>query len=404
MINTESSWSFAGKTIISLFILAGILGLARVFLTQDVVWVSDGLGWDGVHYDRLLYFFRNGQFEGEAASFPFCSRIGSALILSALPEYLGFYQFNLVFGVLFAVAIFFLARAYTGNNFQAIAAGAFVGLFLRYAPIKFTNYYPVYMDPPFMFLAAVSALFLALKRHHASALVLLVAIPFREAAFYIIPFIAVVALLRSDEKVKATITFSLIIVAALVLKGFLPKITGCQDGSQVLTAFAHLYQLLIDPNRFLTVLAGFSMTIGPLVLLMRSNEFFSLAISEKYAPAFFALFYFAALAAIGGSDVTRIYYSFVPFYVPIIFLAFSRGSLVGVTLALTGWLITNQVLNKYLQPNGNWPDNDISGAWSQSPDHGHPVVAIGILIVWIILLFASPPLERLEANLRRQPT
>ena len=401
MIISKKYWHRLEWGVVVMFVLAGMLGAVRVLLAQEVVWVSSGLGWDGVHYNRLLEFFRNGEFREQSASFPFCGRIGTPAILSILPDKVGFYEFNLLFGTLFAATMIYLASQYTNKNSYAIGAAVFIGLFLHFAPLKFTNYYPVYTDPPFMFLTAMAAVFIAKRYFLLAACFCLLAIPFREAAFYIIPLIGCLAVLRSEQKFRSALLFGAVLLAGAGLKIAVLAVTGCEPASQLITAFKWFYRFLTDPFRFLAVCAGISMTIGPLFILIKASNLWERLSDEKYQFAFIALIYFGALSIVGGSDITRIFYSFAPLYAPLLFLAFSQASLSGATSAFFGWLMTNQILGEYKQPAADWPNYDIVGAWSQTPDHGHPVIAVVVLTTWWVLYLIKNTAEPIEKKLRK---
>jgi hypothetical protein len=68
----------------------------------------------------------------------------------------------------------------------------------------------------------------------------------------------------------------------------------------------------------------------------------------------------------------------------------------GFALACLGWLITNQIVNKYEQPIAEWPSNDLTGFFAQFPDHAHPAVALTILSIWMILVAFHPFLRKIE--------
>lgn len=386
-----------------LFVLAGFLGVARTIITQDVVWVSNGLGWDGVHYDRLLKLFVGDGSSSERASFPFCGRIGTAWILANIfDRRIGFYEFNLVVSVAFSILFVIIAKPLWTGNIKALAAAIAIPSFLIFSPIKFTNFYPVYMDPPFMLLMAFALFFLLRRRYQLASVMCLIAIPFREAAFYLIPLFLAFAVIEAKEKLRSAAFGVVVLIVGLATKALMLQIASCESQSQIMTAFGWLYRLLISPTRFLDVLAGISLTLGPL-LLLKTNKFPNLKMLDAHEQLFFvvATVYVGMLSVVGGSDVTRIFYSFIPIYAPILVIGFARLDLSGFALACFGWLITNQMLNKYEQPIAEGPNKDLSGLFAQFPDHAHPVVALTILGIWLILSVSHVLLRRIVENIHQ---
>ena len=208
------------------FILLGFLSLIRIFLTQDVIFINDGLGWDGMHYNRLLEFFSTGEFSSEAAAFPFCTRVGSPWLLSQLSEYnIGFLELNIISSFLFISLFLTLSFNLWKDNIKALTAVLFITIFSIGAPIKITNFYPVYIDPPFMLLITLSAIFAFKEKYFLASLICIITIPFREASFYILPLIIIFWIYKSDNRVKSIILSIFIIFLGLIIKSMLPNIT-----------------------------------------------------------------------------------------------------------------------------------------------------------------------------------
>jgi hypothetical protein len=380
------------------FVLAGVLGVARSIITQDVVWVSNGLGWDGVHYDSLLKLFVGDVSSSEPVAFPFCGRVGTPWILAkVLDGRIGFYEFNLAVSAVFSILFLIITVPLWRGNIKALTAAVAIPSFLIFSPVKFTNFYPAYMDPPFMLLMAFALHFLLKRKYHLAGIMCLVAIPFREAAFYLIPLFVAFSVIEAKQKFGAALFGAAVLIAGLGTKNLMLQITSCESQSQIMTAFWWLYQLLTDPTRFLDVLAAISLTLGPL-LFLKTDWFLRLKFLDERAQLFsvVAIVYVGLLSSVGGSDVTRIFYTFIPLYAPTLIIGFARLDLSGFALACFGWLITNQIINKYDQPIAEWPSNDLTGFFAQFPDHAHPVVALNILVIWLILLTSHCFLRKIE--------
>lgn len=389
-------WFFCG-----VFIIAGLLGLVRVLLTQDIVSVNNGLGWDGVHYNRLLEFFSTGHFSGEPAEFPFCTRVGSPWILSNFSEYnIGFFELNIVSSILFIGFFLILSFQLWKDNIKALTSVIFITVFIIFAPIKATNFYPVYTDPPFILLITISAIFAFKEKFILASMVCIVSIPFREAAFYILPLILIFLIYKSENKAKSVFFSILIVSIGLLIKSLLPNITHCESQSQLKVALFMLYLFLSEPQRFIAGIAAILMTLGPLIILS-SREKVKDFISLPYGSmALFSIPYFSAISIVGGSDVSRIFYSFIPFYGLYIIYCFKRASISGLFFSLMGWAITSQMINKYKQPLSDWPNNDLQGAFSQTPDYAHPAISLIIIAVWMLAYFFSQVSEKYENEIR----
>lgn len=381
-----------------IFVLAGVLGVARSIITQDVIWVSNGLGWDGVHYDRLLKLFTGGESLTEPAAFPFCGRIGTPWILANIFDgNIGFYEFNLAVSAVFSIFFVVITAPLWRGNIKAFTAAVAIPSFLIFSPIKFTNFYPVYMDPPFMLLMAAALLFLLKRRYHLAGITCLIAIPFREAAFYLIPLFVAFAVIETKHKVSSAVFGAAVLIAGLGVKSLMLQVVSCESQSQIITAFGWLYSLLTDPTRFLDALAAISLTLGPL-LFIKTDGVLRLKPMDERAQFFsaIAIVYIGLLSIVGGSDVTRIFYTFIPLYAPILIIGFAKLDLSGFALACFGWLITNQIINKYDQPIANQPSHDLTGFFAQFPDHAHPIIAITILAIWLILRASHVFLRQIE--------
>lgn len=373
--------------IFGLLTLAGMFGVARSIFTQDVVWVSNGLGWDGSHYDRLLKLLTGDVSLREPAAFPFCGRVGTPWILANI--FLGridFYQFNLAISAIFSTLFVIVTTPLWRGNIKSLTAALALPSFLLFSPIRFTSFYPAYMDPPFLLLLTVALFFVIKGRYQMAAIMCLIAIPFREAGFYLIPLCVGFAVNEAKLKLRAVVCGLAIWLVGFAVKSLMLQVGSCEYGSQVKTAVLMFCLLFSDPTRFLDCLAALALTLGPLMFPKKEMPMGS-QISDGRLQHFslVAVFYVGLLSIVGGGDVTRIFYSFMPLYAPILISSFGRLDVRGFALACLGWLTTNQMLEKYAQPAAEWPNNDLTGFFAQFPDHAHPFVAMTILGTWLIL-------------------
>lgn len=385
--------------VVGLYLLAGTLGILRIAANQKIIWVANGLGWDGVHYQRLLEFFAAADGAAPRAGFPFCGRIGTPwLLANVFGGRVGFYEFNIVVSVVFVGALLYASRPLWSGSLKGLSAAVTVSAFLYFAPIRFVNFYPAYMDPPSMLVLAVCLVFILRQAYFVAALICLAGIPFKEASFYLLPLMLGFGILNSQHRQRAALGSFGILLAGYALKLLMLSVADCEGESQMATAFYWLYEFLTQPTRALAAMAAISLTLGPVLVIADKDSLAGIRPDHK-AFAAVAAVYTAILSVIGGADVTRIFYSFSPLYIALLIGPFSRAPLSAYALACLGWLTTNQMLNKFEQPAGSWPKLDTSGFFAQFPDHADPVVALSILGIWLTLAATSRAVRRVESDL-----
>lgn len=379
------------------FLLLGLVGLARVLAGQDRIETNQGLGWDGVDYQKLFEFFLRGDVVDGPPGFPFCLRVGTPWLVSHLNEFgLDFYAVNLGASVLFVLAIYILTAKYSLTSVKAAVGIAYLSSFLFFAPVRFVTFYPVYTDPVFLLLLTLIAILLHAGWYRAAMVLCIATIPFREAALYVIPFIMLVLSLLSEQRRRDLLWGVVLAALGYALAAFLPAITGCEPQSQIRTGLYWLVEFFRGQRRPIILLAAVLMTVGPLFVmtgyarLSRGPEW------REHAAGLVAIPYFAVLSVLAGTDVTRIFYSFCPLYAVLLASAFARSNLTGFVLAMFGYAVTNQVLVKYQQPASNGFNDDTVGFFGQFPDHGHLVVSFSIITIWFALILAARHLASVD--------
>jgi hypothetical protein len=95
----------------------------------------------------------------------------------------------------------------------------------------------------------------------------------------------------------------------------------------------------------------------------------------------------AGLAFVGGSDATRIFFSFFPIYFVLIIDALKKQGYIFSIACLLGYLITNRVSRKILEPLNYLPAKDESGLFFQFPDHARPEVGLVIIVAWAFIFY-----------------
>lgn len=346
---------------------------------QPRIQIQGGLGWDGVSYAALFDLLRGGAVDPVA--FPFCNRIGTPWLASLLPVGAaidGFAVVNTLAAVVFAWTMVALARAAGFGRLHGLVA-LFLALAPLSAPARVVPYYPVYTDPVFLALLGLSTLALVRRRGALSLLVLALAFPVREVALYLVPLYGAFALTLQGASRSLWVSFALAMLAMLMMKIGIAQALDCH-GAQWRIGLHWLRQFLSDPQRVIAVVASISLVAAPAVYLPRVREP-DLLVRVSAAGGAVAM----ALAIVGGTDVVRIFYSFLPLYL-LALLAVFRAMGPGFTvLALCGYCIVNRVGMPLLQPQGAMPAGDLEGLFWQVPDKARPEVGLMILAVWALL-------------------
>lgn len=393
------SWIYFQRLFFIMVILVTAKWLFSLILSQEVVWVNSGLGWDGVYYNMLLDFFSLGGIASGSVEYPFCARIAAPFLVSMFgSDGFGFYELNLFSSLLFLFGMLVLGWAWWRDDLKSLLSVIFLSSFLFFSPVRFVNFYPVYTDPPFMALLALSAIFAFRGMLVSASFVCVFAIPFREAAFYVLPLYLVVQIYCSCAR-KPVLMQIAILCLGFVIKGLLPSVTGCVSGSQIDTALVWAVRFITNPQNFISSISSILMTLGPLLILATKEKISSFCASRYNVVAVLSIPYFAALSIVGGSDTTRIFYSFIPMYGAFVIYCFRDESFSKVSCSILGWMVTNQIFNAYEQPATQWPNNDLTGAFAQTPDYAHPVIALVLIAVWGVCFFLSKALHYCESKI-----
>lgn len=363
---------------------------------QPQIQFANGLGWDGVEYAKIFSAFREHITRHDIA-FPFCQRIGVPFLAAALPTsntIVAFKIINAIAGGIFSLLIYAIGReAQLGRYYSSLAF--LITLLHFFSPLRFTAYYPVYTDPLFLALSAAAFLALLKRKLLFCYALLLLAYPVREATLYIAPFFGIATFYLYGYKKEYIWQFVALMCSLLIMKLSINTLMDCH-GSQFITAFSWIYRRLSDPQSFITFFAAVSLTAAPIAYL---SPFGSLNRIEKIS--LFALIMAAFLSWVGGTDTTRIFFSFFPLYFIVIFSTIKKQGFIFSLFCLSGYLIVNQAGRKILEPLHNWPMQDESGFFWQFPDHARPEVSLMILAVWL-LLFGS--YQKISALFKKQPS
>ncbi|WP_416068521.1 hypothetical protein NMA58_30205 (plasmid) [Rhizobium sp. YTUHZ045] len=382
------------------FIIAGMFGVIWIFIAQEPFRISNGSEWDAVYYDRLLRFLAAEGSLRSRIAFPYCARVGTPWILvNIFHNRFGFYGFNLVASGLFSATLLLATRSLWHGSMKGLTAVIAASSFLYFAPVKFTNFYPAYMDPPFLLILSFCLIFIIKKNYLLASIICLAGIPFREAGFYLLPLLVGFYIKNAQRSSAAWMTCISIIISGYALKELMLLVSECEPQSQLITALFWFYRFLSEPAHVLGSLAAISLTLGPLYVVLDKRTFNHIKSDDTVIFSIVASVYSGFLSIGGGSDVTRIFYSFLPFYVPLLIKCFGVSSLTSFFLACFGWLLTNHMLQKYEQPISEGLNNDISGFFAQFPDYGHPTIALVVLGMWIVLATFRRLIEPLEVHL-----
>lgn len=369
------------KTILQyffVFTLATIFAVGYFYFQPQII-AGNGCGWDGIEYSKI---FNNIVSNSNiAVSFPFCNRIGTPFLASIIgiqDIFLSFKIVNTFFAILFSLVIYAISRS-VGFNFYYSMFSFFLTVGLFFSPIRFIPFYPVYTDPAFLALLAISFLFLIKHRFGLSFFFLFIAFPFREAAIYIAPVFLFFSFYLDGIKKNILYKFAFAFIGIIITKVLISYYFNC-NGSQIKTAIMWAYKGLSDPQRFISFIAAISMTAAPMIYI---KDIPNLSKIEKISILGFLIS--AALAFVGGSDSTRIFYSFFPIYFIAIISTIRAKGYIFSFVSLLGYMVVNRFGTKILEPLNYLPSKDESGLFWQFPDHARPEVAILILSIWLVL-------------------
>jgi hypothetical protein len=368
---------------------------------QPQILAGGGYGWDGIEYSKIFALFRGGP--SDSIAFPFCNRIGTPYLAHLLGSdtSTSFRQVNVIASFVFSITIYLTSRFLRFGVYWSFFAGLLT-IIPFFAPLRFTYFYPVYTDPVFLALLSVSFLCVVRRAYVAAFVILVTSFPFREASVYLLPFYAWASLFLGCTRKRLLIVLLASIIAISLAKSFISIELSCH-GSQLKTAIFNAWELISDPQRFVSVVAAISMTAAPLVYINSINK-----LSKLHIVSLIGLLISFVLASVGGSDSTRIFYSFFPlYYILLISVLRSLGVLYSLFAGL-GYLVVNRFPRVILEPLNYWPSRDDAGLFWQFPDHARPEVALLILSSWFIIfglyeIIARSKLPGFFESLLRRP-
>lgn len=345
---------------------------------QKPITAGEGYGWDGLEYKKIYELFSGG--DTSKIAYPFCNRIGTPFLASwlSLPVFEAFKYLNLFFGAVFSFTTYLITR-----RLHYGLIGSFFALFLTiipfFSPIRFVPFHPIYTDPAFLAILSLSMLAFISKGYLTAFILLVVAYLFREASVYVLLFYGVAIFLSEGYSKKLMLVIAAAIIAIVTIKLLIIWQLDC-SGSQIKTAFIWARRGLSDPVRFVNYIAAILMTAAPLIFLDKLN---GLGQVEKASLGGF--FLAATIAFLGGSDATRIFYSFFPIYFLVIISVITTNGVLFAVFCALGYIITNRFGQQIVDPVNYWPAKDESGYFWQFPDHARPEVGLTIIVTWLII-------------------
>jgi hypothetical protein len=346
---------------------------------QSQIQVGGGFGWDGLQYKKIYDFFLSGDLA--TVAFPFCNRIGTpflASLLNGLGVTTAFKVVNLTFAAIFSFSTYFICKS-LGFPLVSRLFALFLTIVPFFSPVRFTAFYPVYTDPAFLAFLSLGILSLVQRKYTLSLLLVVMAYPFREAAIYVLAFFAVAIIYIQGFSKKVLISILVVFFIAFILKISVAYFFDC-SGSQLRTAIDWVMKRLTDPEKFINYCAAVLMTAAPLWFL---RDISILNHIEKISLAGF--FFSAVLAFAGGTDSTRIFYSFSPLYLVLIIRVIATEGFIFSMFCAIGYILSNRFGRPILEPINYRPARDDSGYFWQFPDFARPEVGLLIIAVWIII-------------------
>ena len=289
-----------------------------------------------------------------------------------------FMAVNMVSSAIFSFVIYLIARV-VGFNFYYSLFSMLLTMVLFFSPLRFTPYYPVYTDPIFLLLLSLSFFCLIKQRILLAFIFLIIAYPVRESSIFVAFIFLIFSIYLYGYKKETLYKFIVSIFLMISMKYITSYYLNC-NGSQVKTVLYWLYFRVTDPKNFISYFAAISMTAAPIWYISKLE-----ILSKIEKVSLFGFIFAALLSFIGGSDSTRIFFSFYPIYFILIISIIRNKGFIFSIICLLGYLATNNVTRKILEPLYYMPSMDESGFFWQFPDHARPEVSLMILCVWFIL-------------------
>ncbi len=355
------------------------------FRKQDQISVADGKGWDGVTYHKMYLHYKGVHSEASYEA-PFSKRIGLPWLAAQLPleATMAFRMINIFSGLAACLFIYLALRPRVSGG--VVLACLLPMAFFIYSPIRFPNFYPFTVDPPAMMLCALAALLFSRKHFVAAGVVLVVSAFFRESGIYFALALGGVLAFGDRRNRKSAALICLIAVGGAVATSILHLPGG--EYSQFRTVMSSLKHKILEPLELLRATACILMTLAPfLICKSRAVSASSAEVDELRLIGRTFLLLCLVMALVGGSDTTRIFFIGYPLYVLLLADWISGADVLTVVLASSAGMIANRFREMIPQPSATWPNHDVSGLFSITPDFAHPGVVAAFAAYWLAWWF-----------------
>lgn len=387
----------AGRILDYLVVPGLICLLALVYAgRQPITLVGDGYGWDGKAYHAMYEYLAN-QVPISGDIYPFCKRIVTPWLASRLPfsEFQSFLWINLISGALCSILTFWLARIFFGIQFSfVLTLPLLIGIT---APIRFAPYYPVYIDPLFMLMCALSMLLLANGKLVSSSIVLLISVFIKETGLFILLSVLLWVVFTKGASNWQRMLIGVISLVSISASLYSNNLFHC-SGSMLKTGLYWAYAKGTDFKEMVRFIASLLVTLAPFFACWVSLPIGrdvpgSEAINRHRIPPDLRLLcaIFITMATVmafaGGGDSTRIFYSLYPLFFLILADAIDKDRISIISFAVVA-AIVNYFPKKIPEPLALTPNNDISGYFSLFPEYAHLSIAATLIVFVVVCRFA----------------
>ncbi len=351
---------------------------------QPQIIAGNGRGWDGIAYHQLYSFYSGLPVDADVTH-PFCKRIGLPFLATLFPlqPTSSFRYLNIVFGFL-SISICYLALRARFSFSVSLAAVVPLCSYL-FSPIRFSNFYPYFVDPPALFLFAVCLATLIRKRYYSAFAILLFSAVFRESGLYYALALSGALYFAKEISLKKTAFFFGIVV--IVAFSIIFLYFGPCEGSQITVATSTALAKMGSFAGLLKIIAALSLTLGPFILVNSKLEI------KTYEPIVLVSIVFLILSIVmssfGGYDTTRIFFSAYPLYVFYLCSLIQDVAKARIIFFAIAGMIANSFAMKIPEPEHYWPNNEIAGFFSLFPDYGHIAISAGIIAYWASCLLIA---------------
>lgn len=372
---------------------------------QPLIDIRGGQGWDGLNYASMYNYFSLSEFKNflgkgieYAPSFPFNQRVLTPFLSSLLPFDM-FISFKIVNSLFTLGTVLVMHYIVTGIIGLSRTVSLFNILWFTFHWISYprlSNYYPLLIDPSFVFFLSLFLVLYIKESFCFLPLVTILGVASKESFLAVIILLALYQLFyiitgsrfsnkNKNKKRKELVYVTLSLIAGITTSVFIKTALFPSSGSSLLTVFIWIYKRSLDPLSLLKFIAAFFIAYGFFAILAVRN--FTSLVSENNLFILIVSSVFISFGYIAGSDMTRILFNAYPFLIFLILNSSQKENKIALTI---GFLLSLPLM--YLTsaiPNAETisPYLEVTGYFSWLPEYAANSIVALWLLYFIIYLF-----------------